>query len=391
MTTLPILKHENGAELMKINIAASHRFHLLDLAIQLEKLGHEVRFYSYVPTNRAVKFGLKKESSYSLFFIMLPFLALVKLSKAFWAVRLINMALDTYLAMFMKPCDVYIALGTVYEKSFTAAKRKFNAITILEWGSKHILEQQRILSAAPGYIKQPEYFNLRSIRGYELADYIAIASDHVRQSFIDRGVPAQKLIQNPYGVSLSMFQPTKLVDNRAYDLIMVGSWCYRKGCDLLEKVCRQHNFSLLHVGLIADLPFPSGPGFEHVDPVDQTQLISYYAQARVFVLPSREEGLAMVQLQAVVCGLPVVCSKDTGGRDLKKYLEDDSWLVEMKEFSEEELADCIKLSLSKSQTQVGHRFYAGKVSDKLSWSSYGHRYDNFLSKFKKLELGANNE
>lgn len=376
---------------MKINIAASHRFHLLDLAIQLEKLGHEVRFYSYVPTRRAIKYGLKKNCSYSLFFIMLPFLALVKLSKSFWAVRLINIALDTYLSLFMKPCDVYIALGTVYEKSFTAAKKKFNAVTILEWGSKHILEQQRILSSAPGYIKQPEYFNLRSIRGYDAADYIAIASDHVRQSFLDRGISERKLIQNPYGVSLSMFQPTRLVDGRIYDLIMVGSWCYRKGCDLLEKVCRTNNFSLLHVGSIVDLPFPISSEFKHIDPVDQTQLINYYAQARVFVLPSREEGLAMVQLQAVVCGLPVVCSKDTGGRDLKKYIEDDTWLVEMKEFSEEELARCIENALSKSKIQTGTRSYAEGVGEKLSWTSYGRRYDGFLSKFKNFEFGVNNE
>ena len=48
---------------MKITIAASHRFHLLDLARELASLGHEVRFYSYVPTKRAMKFGLKKETN----------------------------------------------------------------------------------------------------------------------------------------------------------------------------------------------------------------------------------------------------------------------------------------------------------------------------------------
>ena len=110
---------------MKINIAATHRFHVLDLARELEELGHEVRFYSYVPTIRALKYGLKRENSFSLFYVMIPFLAFVKLSgNASWSVGLLNKVLDIYLSIFMKPCDVYIALGTVYKNSLKTAKRQ---------------------------------------------------------------------------------------------------------------------------------------------------------------------------------------------------------------------------------------------------------------------------
>lgn len=46
---------------MKINIASTHRFHLLDLARELEKQGHDVKFYSYVPQKRCIQFGLNKK------------------------------------------------------------------------------------------------------------------------------------------------------------------------------------------------------------------------------------------------------------------------------------------------------------------------------------------
>lgn len=48
---------------MKINIASTHRFHLLDLARELERQGHDVKFYSYVPTQRCTQFGLNKKAA----------------------------------------------------------------------------------------------------------------------------------------------------------------------------------------------------------------------------------------------------------------------------------------------------------------------------------------
>lgn len=369
---------------MKINIAASHRFHLLDLARELSNLGHDVRFYSYVPTRRAVKFGLKPECSHSLVVLMLPFLVFIKLSKnAYWAIKLSHLVLDYCLSWFMRPCDIYIALGTVYKKSFVSAKNRFGATTIVEWGSKHIQEQQRILSQIPDVRKQPEYFTNRSLFGYDFADYIAIPSDHVKRSFIDKGVSAEKLLQNPYGVDLSMFKATELVSNNVYDLIIVGAWSYRKGCDLLIQACQKNNFRLLHVGALLDIDFPNEKNFKHIDSVDQCKLINYYSQARVFILPSREEGLAMVQLQALMCGLPIVCSMHTGGRDLQNFLNEKKWVCELKEYTVAELERCIFEALELASTQTGFRSYANDVSEQFSWEAYGRRYSENLIRLCK--------
>lgn len=364
---------------MKINIAASHRFHLLDLARELSNLGHDVRFYSYVPTRRAIKFGLRRECCYSLLVLMFPFLAFIKITKgAYWSIKLSQLAMDYYLCKLMRPCDIYIALGTVYEKSFITAKQKFNAITILEWGSKHIEEQQRILNEIPGLKQQNKYFVQRSLSGYELVDYISIASDHVKQSFLAKGLPSTRLLQNPYGVDLSMFRSTELVKDQPYDLIMVGGWSYRKGCDLLISICLKGNFRLLHVGPIVDLEFPMNKNMTHIDAVDQHKLIDYYAKAKVFVLPSREEGLAMVQSQALVCGLPIVCSMHTGGRDLRNFLADKKWICEMQEYTTKELEKRVLEALDLASSQIGLRSYVNNDIDQLGWYSYGRRYNENL-------------
>ena len=48
---------------MKINIASTHRFHLLDLARELERQGHDVKFYSYVPTKDVLNLDLIKKAA----------------------------------------------------------------------------------------------------------------------------------------------------------------------------------------------------------------------------------------------------------------------------------------------------------------------------------------
>jgi glycosyltransferase involved in cell wall biosynthesis len=112
----------------------------------------------------------------------------------------------------------------------------------------------------------------------------------------------------------------------------------------------------------------------HIDSVDQKELIKYYEKAKVFVLPSREEGLAMVQMQALVCGLPIVCSKDTGGRDLKKFLSDEKWVIEMESFDLEALHNSIEKGLEISAQQKGIRDQSKEIAQKLDWKSYGNRY-----------------
>lgn len=56
--------------------------------------------------------------------------------------------------------------------------------------------------------------------------------------------------------------------------------------------------------------------FEYVDSIPQVELQDYYAKADVYVRTSREEGLAVVQVQALASGLPLVCTHNARGGDL---------------------------------------------------------------------------
>lgn len=356
---------------IRINIASSHRFHLLDLSRELSKQGYDVMFYSYVSSGRCEKFGLERSKCSSFLWLVAPFFLLSRiLGRKDFIEKYRNLVMDYYMSWFMRPCDIYIALGTVYKKSFLSAKKRFGAKTILEWGSMHTDDQLKILDEC-GVKRRDPYFNKRAKEGYEIADYIAIPADHTRNSFLAHGIPEKKLLQNPYGVDVSMFHPIK--QEKKYDVIMVGGWSRRKGADLIIDVIKETGLRFLHVGAIGDMPFPSEANFTHVDPVDQSQLPLYYNLAKVFLLPSREEGLAMVQVQAVACNLPIVGSVNSGAVDLKRMVKEPKYINIIKDWTKDSVAESLNNAI-RSYYMLGNDLYAGDIAKKMCWDQYGVRY-----------------
>ena len=133
---------------IKINIFSSGRFHVCDLARELDKNGFDVKFYSFVSAKRAEKFGLPRRCSFSLFILMAPFLVLerVLFKRIEWAKRLSIKVQDWLSAMVMRKSDICIVMSGNYIQTPKKAKRQ-GAIVIVERGSKHIIEQKAILDA----------------------------------------------------------------------------------------------------------------------------------------------------------------------------------------------------------------------------------------------------
>jgi glycosyltransferase involved in cell wall biosynthesis len=372
---------------MRIAIATTGRFHVLDLARELAALGHEVAFYSFVPKRRAMRFGLPAKCHRPLLAQAAPWLAMQRLAPACqrkrWDRRLLE-RMDHLIARRLAPCDVFIGMSGLCVESARAAKEKYGARVFIERGSRHILSQKQILDEIADRVTSADRVSpfavRRELASYELADVVVVPSHHAEKSFIEEGFSADKLFRNAYGVDLTMFEPTQVPPVKPPTILFVGGWCLRKGCDVLvEAWAGMDGVRLMHVGAIGDAPLPNGALFVHHDPVPQWRLKEFYGQASIFVLASREDGFGLVLVQALACGLPVVCTDRTGGEDLREFLEDPRWIIVVPHDDAGALREGIGEALRLAASQFGTRKILEEESmGKLSWRAYGLRYQEKL-------------
>jgi starch synthase len=364
---------------LRIAIHTSGRFHVCDLARELSNFGHDVRFHSIVPPWRTRKFGLPDRCNRWELPKVAHWLAAVRAAHKTrwrnWADEKFLEALDRAASRDIEPCDVFIGMSGMSQCSAATARRKYGAKIWIERGSRHILSQKAILENLPGADQVPDFAVKRELTDYEQADTISVLSRHCEESFEDYGVTKSKLFRNPLGVDLSMFSPTPAPPAEPPTILMTGAWSLRKGCDVLTAAWRQlPGVKLLHVGPVGDYPLPSEAGFEHVDKVEQSKLLGFYARGHVFALASREEGLATVQPQALASGLRLVCSDRTGGADLGEYIADPNAVRVVPTNDPNALASALRAALNDARADCGLRDRLGAAREEMTWAAYGRRY-----------------
>jgi starch synthase len=371
---------------MKIAIASLGRFHVLDLARELDRLGYDTRFYSYVRRKRAERFGLPVRSHRGLLQFVAPLVAWQEYAGSVMPglrERAMAHALDAAMKVRLEPCDVFICMSGMYLEAARHARRRYGAQIWLERGSRHILSQRAIL-ARLGAARGPSDFIVeRELAGYQLADRIVVPSSHVKESFaIEDAAISSKLLVNPYGVDLDQF-PAQ-VDASSVETptaIFVGGWSRRKGVDILvEAVRRLDRVHLLHVGSLVDAPFPhDDPRFEHIEPVPQWRLAEFYSRAHVFALASREDGFGLVLAQALAMGLPLVCTTMTGGIDLAHSPELRKRIRVTEPDDPVAFAAALMEAFASVMKTGGLPPLHETDRAQLSWEAYGRRYAEALS------------
>ncbi|MGA7887321.1 MAG: glycosyltransferase family 4 protein [Acidobacteriaceae bacterium] len=309
-------------------------FHHFDLARELRTHGYLRRIYSDFPWQRLKREGVAKDKVSTFPWIHTPHLLLASRGLVPAALnRELNwfgaLCFDAWVTKTLPRCDAFISASAAGVSAGQKAQR-MGAKYFCDRGSSHIRYQDRILreefdlwGVEHGFIVDPRFI-AREETAYEKADAITVPSEFARRSFLEMGVPAEKLHRIPYGVRLDRFRRTSEPPAGRFEVLFVGAGTLQKGVPwLLQAFARvRHPHKRLRVvggmkpELLQLLPRLPRENVEFLGRLPQSQLPDIMSSSHVMVMPSVQEGLALVQGQAMACGCPLISTLHTGGEDL---------------------------------------------------------------------------
>jgi len=318
---------------MKVTQAVFGVFHHFELAHQLHRRGHLQKIYSTWPWTRLKREGLPR-SLVGCFPLLHTTDYLLSGSRFYPASASSKLnawnalSFDRWTARVMAPCDAFVAIsgaGLLTGRKVQANGGKF----ICDRGSTHQRFQESVVADeyrrwnVPLPLEKP-HIAVREEAIYGAADAITVPSTVAKRSFVQMGLAPEKVHVIPYGVRLDQFTRTGEPPRDSFEILFAGQVGLRKGVPyLLQAFARMRHSRkrLTVVGALQDdmraiLPNLPTENVTFTGALPQTELAKTMSTSHLLVLPSIEEGLALVQGQAMACGCPVLATVATGAEDL---------------------------------------------------------------------------
>jgi glycosyltransferase involved in cell wall biosynthesis len=167
----------------------------------------------------------------------------------------------------------------------------------------------------------------------------ATHTTHERLRFLFPGALSQRK-----GLA-DLFAAMKLVNSRDAELVVMGS-------------------PILSMGFYRN----QFPGFTYEPPRPHEAVLRLMASCDVLVLPSIVEGRALVQQEAMACGLPLIVTRNAGGEDL--VMEGETGFL-VPAGAPQAIAEKLKWFLQNRDKLPGMREAARAKAAKLTWAAYG--------------------
>lgn len=300
------------------------------IARYLEEIGLLSRFYTSWPRNEDYFPELTTIDRLSFFYNVMM-VRTRKYRGAHFADRIkVCDFVDKKIAMKIKDQGNLLVAESHIAKNIFEKGKSYGLTRILDRTNTHIAHQSEVIRLEYDRcgIKDVAYNCPKLIekaqQEYDLANYITVLSTYVKKTFLDRGVPEHKLLLIPSGIDTEIFSTRPVIKkDKKFRVIFSGGLVLKKGVHKLVQAFDELNLPNSELLLI-------GPLFDEVAPylvkaktdikvlplMSQAELAIKYSTGSVFVIPSLEEGLPKVMLEAMACGLVAIASKEAGAEDV---------------------------------------------------------------------------
>ena len=151
----------------------------------------------------------------------------------------------------------------------------------------------------------------------DLADFVFVPSQHVRHS-LTGVVPDEKIRVINYGAPpVRSRKPVSCDSNRPLRVLFVGALIQRKGIgyllDAIDQLGSQVKLTIIGGRFQANSRVDEACSrWRWFESLPHSRVLDLMQEADVLVLPSLTEGCALVVLEALACGLPVIVTPNTG-------------------------------------------------------------------------------
>jgi glycosyltransferase involved in cell wall biosynthesis len=187
---------------------------------------------------------------------------------------------------------------------------------------------------------------------------------------------------NPYGVDLQLFHPpAKRSDGKPLRFLFLGAISARKGVPLLLDAWRKIAAPEAELWLVGPITthertlIPPLPRLKVLGPYPHRDLPKLLKQCDVLVFPSYCEGFALVLLEALASGMPIITTDATAGPDL---ITDglEGRIIPTGDLD----ALCEAMEQFVRQPDKAHSMSgaARRCAERFSWDSYGDRWRDIL-------------
>jgi len=372
---------------MKVTISVPGRFHAFYLAREMQLRGHLRALLTTYPRMEVAKYDIDPK-------LVKPKLA-IEVVRRIWPRlpwnagpvpdrRLLNFYDWEVSRSIPADTELFVGWSGASLAAIRAAKAR-GMTTLLVRGSTHALHQRDILleEAAIWGTPTPAFDDAlieKQLIEYDETDFIYNQTEYVRRTFEDRGIDPARIAVVPTGVNPDWFYPIEKEDD-VFRVIFCGGLSVRKGVPYLLQAFSDLDLPNSELWLIGPQTGDTETILKMIDNdkikvkgvYREWDLYKAYSQGSVFCLPSIEEGLAMVQAQAMACGLPLICTEAAGGQAFVRDGQ-EGYIVPMRsaEAIAEKIAFCYENPAAAREMGKQAR---ERVTGNFAWSHYGDRME----------------
>jgi glycosyltransferase involved in cell wall biosynthesis len=221
-----------------------------------------------------------------------------------------------------------------------------------------------------------------------LADQILVVSNFARESYLDAGVPPERVHTMPLGVDSSRFRPdfrrmkARIATDGGLRFVYVGNESRLKGIEILRAAVSRlraagERLTTTLIGVSGDPPgIESSDGIVRVSWMSHDRLAAELPQHDVLVLPSLFDSFGMVVAEAMACGLPAIVTENVGAKEMITPGVNGLIIAAGDAVA---LADAMRWFITNKGTLYQMSHAATESAKWYDWANYRRRVTDFLA------------